>query len=439
MKNKGRLTLLLVLSLSILILLGIYSASVSSKKEASSRRLEDSSSISATESAVTYPQDRDGIIDQIEVDYSQDTTAYSSPGVSAKSEENTSPVSVTTDDSFTNEYSDSSYNLEVHFIDVGQGDATLLISDGESMLIDAGDSNQGTKIQSYLLKQGISELKYLFLTHPDSDHIGGAPVIITKFNIGTVFISGYQRTDRTNATERLQETLNYKYISPVIPSLGDNYTLGSCTIKVIGPTTYQCEEQNDASIALLVQCGNNRFIFTGDAEAFEEYSILAAGIDIKADVYKVGHHGSSSSTSDRFLRAIMPSYAVISCGRGNSYGHPHSETLQKLNSIGAAIYRTDESGNIIATSDGNTIKWNVQSSYTEAPVSYPDPVVSEPENTTPASQAQKYYINTNNGYFHKEPCKYIYPDANPNTHYWVEATREELINKGYRPCTVCNP
>ena len=153
------------------------------------------------------------------------------------------PVPVTTDDSFTNKYSYSSYDLKVHFIDVGQGDATLLMSDGESMLIDAGDSNQGTKIQSYLQKQGISDLKYLFLTHPDSDHIGGAPVIITKFNIGTVFTSGYQRTDRTNATERLQETLNYKYISPVISSLGDNYTLGPCTIKVIGPTTYQSEDQ----------------------------------------------------------------------------------------------------------------------------------------------------------------------------------------------------
>ena len=439
MKKKSPLTLLLILSLSILILLGLYSTSLSSKKNASSKSQEDVSSVSTNESAVMYSQGHDDLIDQIEDDYIQDTTAVSSSTAPPASEERSVPISLATDDSFSSETPDSSYDLEVHFIDVGQGDATLLISDNESMLIDTGDLNQGTKIQSYLQKQGITELKYLVLTHPDSDHIGGAPVIITKFNIGTVFISGYQRRDTTKATEQLQQALTYKYISPVVPSPGDTYTLGNSTIDVIGPTTYQCDDQNDASIALRVRCGNNRFIFTGDAEAFEEYAILTMGYDIKTDVYKVGHHGSVSSTSDQFLRAMMPTYAVISCGRGNSYGHPHNETLQKLYSIGTIIYRTDESGSIIAKSDGNTIEWNVQGSYTEVPVSYPSPDVQEPENTYPVSQAQRYYVNTNNGYFHKDPCRYIYPDANPNTHYWVEATRDELINKGYRPCNVCNP
>lgn len=251
--------------------------------------------------------------------------------------------------------------MEVHFIDVGQGDATLITCDGHAMLIDAGDYSKGTAIQNYLQKQKVKKLDYLILTHPDSDHIGGAPVIITKFDIDKVFVSNYEKDNKTYL--KLIQALDDKRLKYTTPEPGTSYFLGTAEITILAPNdTY--DNPNDASIALMIQNGENRFLFTGDAGEDAEQDILAAGMELSADVYKAGHHGSSTSTSWEFFEAVSPSSAVISCGADNSYGHPHAETLNTFRMNGVKVYRTDEDGTIIATSDGKEITFNVPASET---------------------------------------------------------------------------
>ncbi len=230
--------------------------------------------------------------------------------------------------------------MEVHFIDVGQGDSTLIICGGHSMLIDAGDDSQGTAIQNYLQKQKVEKLDYLVLTHPDSDHIGGAPVIITKFDIGKVFMSNYEKDNKTY--QKLIQALDNKYLKYTTPKAGSQYTLGTAKITMLAPNRNDYDNPNDSSVALLVKNNDNKFLFTGDAGEAAENDILSNDIDISADVYKVGHHGSKYSTSQDFFKAVNPAYAVISCGENNSYGHPHAETLNTLRANGVKVYRTDE-------------------------------------------------------------------------------------------------
>lgn len=245
--------------------------------------------------------------------------------------------------------------MQVHFIDVGQGDATLITCDDEAMLIDAGDNSKGTTVQLYLKKQGIKKLKYLILTHPDADHIGGADVIITKFDIETVFMSDFTKDNKTY--NEVIEALNYKSLPWSTPNVGNKYTLGSAEFTILAPnTTYS--DPNNASIGLLLENGNDSFLFTGDAEDDAEYDILANGLNIDCDVYKAGHHGSKTASAKELLEAATPEYVVVSCAEGNSYGHPHAEPMNNFRSMGMKLFRTDEQGSVVATSDGKEITWN---------------------------------------------------------------------------------
>ncbi len=245
--------------------------------------------------------------------------------------------------------------MEVHFLDVGQGDCTLIKCGDAAMLIDTGDDSNGTKIQNYLNKQGIKKLDYLVLTHPDSDHIGAAPVIITKFEIDQVFVSNYEKDNKTY--RKLIQALDDKRLKSITPKTGEFYSLGSAGFSILAPNkTYK--DPNNSSIALLIRNGENTFLFTGDAEEKAEKDILKTNMDIKADVYKAGHHGSKSSSHEEFLEEISPDFAVISCGEGNSHGHPHAQTLNNLRAMGIKVFRTDEQGAIVAVSDGTQITWN---------------------------------------------------------------------------------
>lgn len=249
--------------------------------------------------------------------------------------------------------------LEVHFLDVGHGDATVILCGEHSMMIDCGDDEQGTKLQNYLTKHGVDQLDYLVLTHPDKDHIGGAPVIITKFPVGQVFQSGYYKDNKT--AEKLRQTLKYKRIEAVTPKVGEEYQLGEAYFTILGPNrTYG--ESNDSSIALLLHFGENTFLFTGDAEKEAETDMTKnsalPGLSPKADVYQVGHHGSSSSSKKEFLDAASPEFAVISCDYQGEHGHPHAEVLNRLRERGIQVFRTDEQGTVVAVSDGKNITWN---------------------------------------------------------------------------------
>lgn len=311
--------------------------------------------------------------------------------------------------------------MEVHFIDVGQGDATFITCGGHAMLIDAGDDTKGTAIQSYLKKQKISKLDYLILTHPDADHIGGAPVIITKFNIDKVFVSNYEKDNQTY--RKLIQSLDEKQIKTLTPKVNSVYSLGTASITILAPGK-EYDNPNDASIALLLKNGSRSFLFTGDAGEEAEQDMLETGITISADVYKVGHHGSKYSTSKDFLEAVNPFYAVISCGTDNSYGHPHAQTLNTLRTNGVMVYRTDEEGTIIASTDGKSISFNVPASETWK--------AGEP---TGGTNELTYVLNVKTKKFHKPSCNSL-PTANRQD---SSESRESIIAQGYTPCQRCKP
>ncbi len=252
--------------------------------------------------------------------------------------------------------------LKVHFIDVGQGDATLITCDGQSMLIDAGNNSKGTQVQNYLQSQGIDTLDYVVGTHPDADHIGGLDVILYKFDCGTVILPPVANDTKTY--DDVVATMKNKSYSATAPTVGDTYTLGSATFTIVAPVGSYGSNLNDWSVAILLQNGSNRFLFTGDAGEASEADMLASGVDLSADVYKVAHHGSNTATTDAFLASVNPSYGVISVGEGNSYGHPNAAVLNKLRAAGVSVFRTDEQGTIVATSDGTHITWNCTPSET---------------------------------------------------------------------------
>lgn len=261
---------------------------------------------------------------------------------------------------------ESEDTMEVHFLEVGQGDATLIICGDATMLIDCSVEDYGTKIQNYLQKRGITQLDYLILTHPDSDHIGGAPVIIQKFDIKQVFMSDFVKDNKFY--DKVINTLKGREFSWITPQVGSTWELGEARFTIVGPAE-KYDNPNDSSLSLILTHGDNTFLFTGDTqEAAEKDMVERDGeeisYDLLADVYKAGHHGSRTSSCKEFLDAVNPTYAVISCGEGNSYGHPHAATLNEFRSRGIKVFRTDEQGSIIATSDGTKIMWNCAPSET---------------------------------------------------------------------------
>lgn len=344
--------------------------------------------------------------------------------------------------------------LSVHFIDVGQGDAILLTCGEDAMLIDAGDNDQGTKVQNYLQKQGVKTLKYVIATHPDADHIGGMDVILYKFDCETVIMTDEKKD--TNTYRDVLDTMSNKGYKNTLPVVGDTYSFGDAEFTIVGPSK-SSEESNNNSVAILLTHGENKFLFTGDAEEEEEADIINSGISLDADVYKVGHHGSKTASSPKLLKAVSPTYAVISCKEGNSYGHPHAETLNNLRAMGIQVFRTDEQGSIVATSDGKEITWNCSPSETwqagEPTESFAKTEQKTTTNNPPVEQVQEppvvetpveipatitYICNTNTKKFHYPSCSSVDQMSEKNK-LSVTCSREELINQGYKPCQRCNP
>ena len=331
--------------------------------------------------------------------------------------------------------------LSVHFIDVGQGDAELITCDGHAMLIDAGGNDKGTTVQLYLKKQGVKSLDYIIGTHPDEDHIGGLDVIITKFTCNNIFLSGF--TKDTKTYDDVLSAIQYKNEKSIVPKDNALYKLGSASFRIIGPDrTY--ETANDNSIVILLTYGKNKFLFAGDAEEAEENGILSTQKDLKADVYKVAHHGSRTASTSEFMKAVDPAYAVISCGENNDYGHPHAEVLNRFRSMGIKVYRTDEQGSIIATSDGSSITWNCAPSETwQAGEATGSSAGSSASSKTAAQSSTKtseisYVLNTNTKKFHRASCRSVAKMSEKNKKTSTQS-RDEIIAEGYTPCKICNP
>lgn len=333
--------------------------------------------------------------------------------------------------------SDKKSRLEVHFLDVGQGDATFISCDGHTMLIDAGNNDKGTAVWSYLKEQGVEHLDYVVGTHPDADHIGGLDVVLYKFDCETVFMPDVENDTRTY--EDVVQVIQEKDYPVTMPVAGDTYSLGEASFTIIAPNKYYGSNLNDTSVGIVLEHGDNRFLLTGDAEETAEEDILANGLDISADVYKAGHHGSNTASTEEFLQAVNPAYAVISCGEGNSYGHPHAEVLNRFRSMGVDVFRTDEQGTIVAVSDGEEIVWNCTpseswqagepkgSSVKQEGTFGKDDFKSSAEN-----EDVVVYITETGEKYHREDCSSLKDSK-------IETSLSEAKKAGYEPCKKCDP
>jgi competence protein ComEC len=245
-------------------------------------------------------------------------------------------------------------NLSIHFIDVGQADSIFIYCDGSTMLIDAGTNVAGIKIENYLKAYNITELNYLVATHPHEDHIGGMPDIINNFKIDKMIMT--RVTNNTKTYENLLNAISNKglKITEAIP--GNSFKFGGAECTIFAPNSSSYADLNDSSIVIKLTYKGKSFLFTGDASEPSEADMLKKGYDLKADVLKVGHHGSSSASSAAFLKAVNAQYAVISVGLGNPYGHPAKTTLDKLSNAKVKVFRTDESGTVIFSYDGKNLK-----------------------------------------------------------------------------------
>lgn len=243
--------------------------------------------------------------------------------------------------------------LEVHFIDVGQADAILVKQGSSAMLVDAGNNEDADLVVQYLKNQGISKLDYVIGTHPHEDHIGGLDAVIRTFQVGKIIMPKAVTTTKTY--EEVLTAIQQKGLKITAPVPGTKYELGHSEFTVLAPNSSSYESLNNYSVVVRLVYGGTSFLLAGDAEDVSEKEMQSKGFTLDSDVLKVGHHGSSTSTTQEFLKAVDPKYAVISVGQGNSYGHPSSSIIKRLQDRGMVIYRTDENGTVIAVSDGTAM------------------------------------------------------------------------------------
>ena len=328
--------------------------------------------------------------------------------------------------------------LRVYFIDVGQADAALVLCGDEAMLIDGGNADDSNLMYAFLKNNGIKHLNYVVATHAHEDHIGGLAGALNYASAETVLcpVTSYD----SKAFNNFAKTVQKQGVSITVPKRGQTFSLGDATCTVLAVNT--SSDTNNSSIVLRVVYGATSFLFTGDAEYEVEQAIIGSGAPLGSTVLKVGHHGSSTSSGYQFIWNVMPQYAVISCGKNNSYGHPHDEVVSRLQDAGATILRTDLQGDIFFTSNGQTVTYRVSRNEGSTPDNVTpkptDPPVVTPENTEPEQVGTAYVLNTNSKKFHYPSCGSAQKISNKNRKDYV-GSRADLIADGYSPCGVCKP
>lgn len=325
----------------------------------------------------------------------------------------------------TSEIAVPNSSLEVHFIDVGQGDCTFIsLPNGQTMLIDAGDKEYGDNIVSYIKNTGVKKIDYLIVSHPHADHIGGMAYVIDNMDIGSVYMPDIIST--TVTFENLLTSIENKNLFINIAEKGTEvFKDENIKIVFIAPVE-KSDDLNNMSAVLKITFMNTSFLFMGDAEKESEQAILKSKQDIQADVIKIGHHGSKTSSAKTFLKAVKPKYAVISCGENNKYGHPADTILNLLNELGINIYRTDETGTIVAVSDGENI--TLIQNQTKIMINAP------PFNYSVKTEEKKetmIFVTNKGTKYHIENCKYLRASKN-----LISLEEARLC---YTPCSVCKP
>lgn len=259
--------------------------------------------------------------------------------------------------------------LEMHTIDVGQGDSILLLQDDKVMLIDCGPRAQGKKVVEYLKNLGIEKIDILIGTHPHEDHMGGMAEVINSFEIGVLYTSDFNDEDITTVYYmKFLEAVENKNVKWETKKSKDKFNFGEADVTVLAPSKDKYDNTNNYSLALMVSFGETDIMLTGDAEKLIENEILELDNDIECEILKAGHHGSDTSNTNNFLKKVNPSYVIISAGLENSYNHPVKSVMKRLKSMEITVYRTDEVGDIVMTTDGKDIQFNKEEgSYLSGP------------------------------------------------------------------------
>ena len=287
---------------------------------------------------------------------------------------------------------------KIHFINTGNSDAILIENQGYFAMIDTGDTDDDVKVKSYLQKQGVKRLEYLVLTHYHADHIGGADTLITDFEVGTTLVPNGDAN--TQVYRDYINALSHKGLKPSVPLEGAKFELGSATLTVYN-TAGGNRNENNNSLVVVYENGEDKALFTGDAEAEVENQLSIGDIEL----LKVGHHGSKTSSSPSFINQIQPEYAVILTGQPNQYGHPHQETLSLFESKGIPVYRTDEQGDIVFTSTGHGFETELSpGSYTPGQSSSNSSTNDSNTSTNHSSSGSTNYKDDNpNGIYNRNP------------------------------------
>ncbi|WP_010243883.1 MBL fold metallo-hydrolase [Acetivibrio cellulolyticus] len=333
--------------------------------------------------------------------------------------------------------------LRVHFIDVGQADSILIQTpENKAMLIDAGENDDGNLVTSYIKSQGINKISVVVGTHPHEDHLGGLDTVINNFSIEKIYMP--KVSSKSDAFEDVWAAIRNKGLTVTTAKAGVNVNFDS-TLKteILAPNKDSYDDINNYSAVIKMTYNNTSFLFTGDSESISEKEMLSAGIDLKADVLKVGHHGSGYSTGALFLKKVSPKYAVISVGENNNYNHPDNLILNRLKTYGVELFRTDKSGTIVATSDGNTIKFDKKASpvKSQAPPEktqdnrVTDTVSTDNSKKQTASVEKKeitVYVTKSGDKYHTESCQYLKKSK-------ISISLDDAKSQGFTSCSKCHP
>lgn len=349
----------------------------------------------------------------------------------------------------SSEAAQSPGDLTVQVLDVGQGLSILAESDGHYLLYDGGDRGASSFVVAYLEDQGVTELDYVIASHYDADHISGLVGALNVYDTEVVLAPDYE-TD-SQIYDSFQEKAAAQGLTVTHPEPGDSYELGNASFTVLSPIQDEYSDDNDYSVAIRLEDGDTSFLFTGDASVDSEAEMIASGETLQSDVLVLGHHGSSTSSSDAFLDAVDPSAAVVSCGLSNSYGHPHREIMEAIQNRGCDLYRTDLQGTLTAVSDGSSITWSAQpctdyrsgEELEAAGVTDKDSASAVTPTAAPSDDSSEntesvYILNTRSKKFHRPSCDSVGTMSDKNKEE-SSLSREELIGQGYSPCQNCNP
>lgn len=349
------------------------------------------------------------------------------------------PVETESQEQIENE-SHLSGEMQVHFLDVGQGLAIFVQSEGQNLIYDGGDRKTSSFVVSYLKKHGVSQIDYLICSHYDSDHMAGLIGCLNAFDVKTVIDSDYEHNSKLY--DSFMSAVADNGLTVQHPEVGSEFVFGSGKFTVLSPSKIVADS-NANSVAIKLVNGNNSFIFTGDADHYSESAMCASDINLDCDVLSLGHHGSATSTSYAFLEKTVPAFAVISCGAENQYGHPHKDTMEKLESMEINIFRSDKQGIVIATSDGKEIVWSTNPCNDYSPGEESDlgtqlqgdsPVQSESSLTESRAESSGtvVYITDTGSKYHNSECRHLKKSK-------IEISLSDAKSQGYDPCGTCKP